>query len=206
MAGFGPLAGYPLAAPTAVVTASSGGSTGAVLYLKIRTSVLTQRNGTTGAVLYIKLTASASSYTPVNGSTGAIVYFSVRAASGLISSSGVNASRNLTNLQSLLPPQRQPMVIKAENGYICDPTWYRFFDFFVNVFLGGTNGRTLTDIINSITSVQEAAMTAEMRSILVEQQTQANAQSLAATIEVVTNNALVGAEQIPPASTTYQEP
>ena len=159
----------------------------------------------TGAVLYLRPRGVA---TEVPGrKTAATVYVPMRMLSGLVTARGVTASRNQTNLSTLLPHITRPFAQQDRNGrWACDPHWYRFFDFLVNDFLAGASGPTLADIITSIVAVQTSATAAEMRSVLLASQAQTNAEALSTAVQVVQIAALPGADQIPPVRRYYLEP
>ena len=129
--------------------------------------------------------------------SGAVLYVPVRMASGLWSTTGVAASSDLSNLQAWLPPQRQPVAYQQGAQWFCDPAWYRFFQFVSEVKLGGRSGPTLPDVVTSITTTQTTAAAASASVTTLQQQTTANAEALAATVQVAQDNALTGASQIP---------
>lgn len=159
----------------------------------------------TTATLYIHPTAEA--VMSAGRVTSATVNFSLRLLSGLITTSGVQSSRNLANLSSLLPHITQPMITAGRDGRAtCDPQWYRFFDYLTNTFLSGASGPTLADIITSIVSAQESAAEAERQTLLVANQAQTNAEALSAAVQVVQTAALPGADQIPQVKRDYMEP
>lgn len=136
-------------------------------------------------------------YSSVAYTSSTVLYLPVRMASGLWSTSGVAASSDLTNLQSWLPPQRQPVAYQQGGQWFCDPTWYRFFQFVAEIKLGGRSGPTLPDVVTAITDTQTTAATATASVVTLQQQTSANAEALAATVQVAQNNSLAGAGQIP---------
>lgn len=149
----------------------------------------------TGLVLYLK--PRAALLTAPARSTGMSVFISVRMASGVIQS-GIPASTNQLNLKAWLPPPRQRMV--GPDG-ICDPRWYRFFQWFTEK-MGGPNGPSILDMAASVETAQSQATSASLTATGLEQQAVTNAEALSATIQVVQNNALAGATQIPPVMIT----
>lgn len=155
----------------------------------------------TGAVVYLRPRVAAT-YIPAR-STSALTYLTPRVLSGLWTASGVSASADLANLRAWLPPQRTPFAWVTVGGqrlpvYIDATTWYRFFQFVADVRLGGADGATIPDIVAAVvSSLSQSATTAAVASITA-QQTQANAEALAATVQVVQTASLPGSTQIPP--------
>lgn len=86
------------------------------------------------------------------------------------------------------------------------PDWYRFFDYLCNVKLGGAAAPDLADVVTTFETAQEVVTSSAQAMSLLTQQTQANAEALATTVEVVKNAALPGASSIPPVRMTYLEP
>ena len=129
--------------------------------------------------------------------SAAVFYVPIRMVSGLWSTAGITASANLENLQAWLPPQRQPVAYQQGNQFFCDPAWYRFFEFVANVKLGGQSGPTLPDVAATVTETQATAAAASATVTEIAQQTTANAEALAATVQVAVDNDLTGWEQIP---------
>jgi hypothetical protein len=137
----------------------------------------------------------------LGGTTEAVMYLPIRSFAG--GGAPVVGNSNLDTLKSLLP--RQPQIAMNADGTMTAP-WYRFFDYLVNNYLDALNQPTIADIVASVDESKAAATTATQSIALVAQQTQANADALAATVEVVTNSALPGSSQIPPVSRSYLEP
>lgn len=152
----------------------------------------------TGAVVFFRPRFVGTSY-PIAKATGASVYFPVRMLTGIWTTAGIPQS-NLDNLRSLLPAQRSP-VVNADRTMTAE--WYRFFDFLVNVYLGGPDTPTITDIVSSLESTIQRSTEAAVQAALAQRQTQTNAEALAATVEVVKNNGLTGSSQIPAVATTF---
>ena len=129
--------------------------------------------------------------------SSAVFYVPIRMVSGLWSTSGITASADLENLQAWLPPQRQPIAYQQGGQWFCDPTWYRFFQFVAEIKLGGVSGPTLPDVVTTVTETQATAAAASASVTEIAQQTTANAEALAATVQVAVVNSLTGADQIP---------
>lgn len=128
-------------------------------------------------------------------STTANVDFALRLVSGLFSSSGVSNGTNTTNLKSWLPSARVPVVTSTG---IMTPEWYRFLQYLVEVVLGGASAPTVADVVTAVTTTTEGAVAATQAAQAVSQQADANAQALAAAVQVVQTASLPGASQIPP--------
>ena len=125
--------------------------------------------------------------------------------------SGVVQSSDGENLRSKLPRAEVPLGTLSQDGktVFINPYWYRFFDFVANVQLGGPDAPTVTDLSSATISTRQQAIDATTAVASVSTQVDANAQALAATVQVAQSNALSGASQIPPvvftASTKGQE-
>lgn len=130
------------------------------------------------------------------GSTGAVVYVPLRVLTGIWTQTGIQDEAE--NLKAWLPPQRQPIAYQQNGMWYCDPTWYRFFQYVAEIKLGGANGPTLTSVAESATSTAETAAAAQTQVSALTQQSQTNAEALAAVRQVAQDNSLSGAEQIPP--------
>lgn len=152
----------------------------------------------TGGVVFFRPRSVAT--TTVNRATGAVVFVSFRSTTGLWSRSSVTSS--IDQLKSLLPGMNVP-AIDSQGKFT--PSWYRFFDYLVNQYLGGLVLPSVQDIVTAVEASNATSATVSQQTALIQQQAQANAEALAATVEVVTNNALPGADQIPPVSRTYLE-
>lgn len=155
----------------------------------------------TGAVLYIRPRFSATLKS--NRATAAVVFLSPRMVSGPWSTAGeIPASRQLKSLRTWLPPAEIPIGYvnndRSKPVIIDAQTWYSFFNYLVNVVLGGPNAPTLADVTTAVTVATEQSAESAAIVSAVSQQVVANAESLAATVEVAQNNALPGANQIPP--------
>ena len=120
--------------------------------------------------------------------------FSVRALSGLYSSSRIPASKNLRNAIAWLPSQRVSPI--GPDG-LMELSWYRFFTYLAEEVLGGAKGATLVDVASAVvTSAASVASITQNSSALV-QQADANAQAIAAAVQVIQTAALPGSSQIP---------
>lgn len=75
--------------------------------------------------------------------------------------------------------------------------WYRFLNELFEQRLGGTQGASIPDLSTTVVATRSQAIDAQTTAAAVGQQANANAQSLAATIQVSQNNNLSGASQIP---------
>lgn len=103
-----------------------------------------------------------------------------------------------------LPQARQPIGrVQPDGSVLMDATWYRLFDYIVNTQLGGIQGPKLSDITDTVASSSTAAIDAQNAVSIVAQTVNANASTLAATVQVSQAAALPGASQIhPPTYTT----
>lgn len=147
---------------------------------------------TTDAVLFIRPQTNISVAT--GRTSGVVLYIAPRFSSGA-AQSGVPASANETNLKAWLPPPRHPLV--DSQGFI-DPRWYRFFEYLTEKRLGGASGPSLNDIAATITTVKDQAVSDALTISGLLQQATANAESLSTTVQVIRDNSLPGASQIPP--------
>jgi hypothetical protein len=136
------------------------------------------------------------------GTTAAVFYVPVRAVSGLFTTSGVTAGRDLSELRSFLPHSRQ-QVLNADGTM--NSAWYRFFQVFVDVFLGGAGAYTLADIVAAVNASEERSAQLAAMTQAVADQSQTNAEALSAVVQVAQNNALAGADQIPPVRLSNME-
>ena len=156
---------------------------------------------TTGAVIYLKPRIVAAE---VPGRTsGAVLYFSPRLVSGIFAdANGVSTQNSATSAKAMLPGPRTPIGYvngdRSKPVYIDEATWYRLVDYIVNIKLGGVTAPTLTDVSNSITSVQDATTSIVNSVVSITEQTTNNAAALDTVKEVVQTADLPGATQIPP--------
>jgi hypothetical protein len=149
----------------------------------------------------LSLTGFAPVVYTLGGSTESVMYLPVRSFANGEGTAVENTT--LDTLKSLLP--RQPQKVVLPDGTM-DPAWYRFMDYMVNNYFGSLNQPTIQSIVAQVEEGMAAATIATQTTALLAQQTQANAEALAATVEVVTNNSLPGSIQIPPVSRSYLEP
>jgi hypothetical protein len=154
----------------------------------------------TGAVLYIKPTVTLG--VAPGHHTGAVIYVPFREVSGIFSATGVSASANLSNLRSFLPHSRQPV---DSAGNLMDPSWYRFFQMFVDVFLGGVGSLTIADIVSAVTVSQENTTALSSLTQQIASQNLTNAAALSVVAQVARDNSLTGATQIPPVQLNYTD-
>lgn len=87
--------------------------------------------------------------------------------------------------------------VRSDGTVEVDPVWYRFLDYVVNTQLGGPTGPTLSDITDTVSSTRSSAIDAQNAVSVVAQTVNANADTLAATVQVAQTNSLTGATQIP---------
>lgn len=79
-----------------------------------------------------------------------------------------------------------------------DPSWERWLRHTWFDRLGGDSGPTMTEVQTNVVETKAQAVEAAATATAVEVQVIANAESLAATVEVAQNNSLAGATSIPP--------
>lgn len=138
----------------------------------------------------------------LGGTTTSVFYLPLRAyADGM--SGTVDPTTALDNLRSLLPSQRTPL---SNADGTMSSQWYRFLDFLVNGYLGGLTQPTVADIVASVEAAMTSVTASNEATQLIAQQAQANAESLAAVVQVTQNAAIPGSAQIPPVSLSYLEP
>ncbi|MGL4649955.1 MAG: hypothetical protein ACRC1H_11145, partial [Caldilineaceae bacterium] len=85
----------------------------------------------------------------------------------------------------------------SRGQFMCDPAWYRFFEYIAETRLGGKQGPAIPAIATVVNEVQATAAASSTVVTELQQQTQANAESLSVVREVAINNSLTGAGQIP---------
>jgi hypothetical protein len=152
---------------------------------------------TTTAVLRIRPRVGAS--LSANRRTAANFDVSVRYLSGVYSATSIPASANLKNALSWLPSIRVPLT--DSNGCM-SPEWYRFMNYLCTTVLGGPTGSTVADIATAVVTNSASAAQATQAAVSLTQQADANAQAMAAVVQVVQTAALPGASQIPPIQLT----
>lgn len=153
----------------------------------------------TAATVTLNGTAAVSAdvaYLSTAYTSAGVLYIPVRMVSALWSSTGAGGSGGAV---AWLPPARQDMVYfnQRTNSYKCDPSWYRFFEYMAETKLGGKAGPTLPAVVTALTDTQTTSAASTAAVTAVQQQTQANAEALFVTREVVKLNGLTGSEQIP---------
>jgi hypothetical protein len=150
----------------------------------------------TGAVFYVRpygLTGTSAGRT-----TGAVLYLPIRAVSGVYQT-GVSSTQARPNDVAWLPLAGTPIGrTKPDGTVVMDPAWYRAFEHLFNVKIGGRFAPSLPDVVTTVESTQAAAVQSGQQVGALTQQSQANAESLNVVRQVVQNNALTGAAQIPP--------
>ena len=138
-------------------------------------------------------------------STGALFYFTIRAISGVVTASSIRPGSDLSGQRPSMPPQRQPFGYvngdRTKPVYL-DPSWERFLRFQHEIKLGGDTGFTLPDVAASVEESQSTAQSSAVAVAAYSQQAATNAEALAATVQVLQNNAIPGATQIPPVDTS----
>jgi hypothetical protein len=153
----------------------------------------------TGAVFYLRTYGVAG--TTAARSTGAVMYLPIRAVTGVYQT-GVSSTQSRPNDVAWLPSAQTPFGFVTINGQSYpmtpDPAWYRAFQHLFEVKLGGRSAPSLPDVITTVESTQAAAVQNGQQVGALTQQSQANAESLNVVRQVIQNNALVGAAQIPP--------
>lgn len=150
----------------------------------------------------LTLSGFAPTVYTVGDFTTSVFYLPLRAyADGM--SGTVDPTTALDNLRSLLPSQRTPLVNPDST---MSSQWYRFFDYMVNQYLGGLTQPTVADIVASVEAAMTSVNASNEATALIAQQAQANAESLAAVVQVTQNASIPGASQIPPVSLSYLEP
>jgi hypothetical protein len=127
-----------------------------------------------------------------------VLYLPIRAVSGVFQT-GVSSTQARPNDVAWLPMAQTPISRPNARGeQVMDPAWYRAFEHLFNVKIGGRAAPSLPDVVTTVESAQAAAVQNGQQVGALTQQSQANAESLNVVRQVVQNNALVGAAQIPP--------
>ena len=188
--------------PTVSVSAVIAIPAGALTLTGFAPSVFT----TAGVVVDVPagsltLTGYAPTVYTLGGFTDSVMYLPIRAYAN--SEAGSVENTTLNTLKSLLP--RQPQKVVQADGTM-DPAWYRCFDYLINTYLGSLSQPTIESIVTAVEESMGATMAAAQTTALVAQQAQANAEALAATVEVLNTNSIAGASEIPRVSLSYLEP
>lgn len=180
---------------TANASGSAGSVSGTVAVTNANdTSSASGWEGTITGTVAVTNANDTSASVLIEFSTGAVFYIPFRFVSGVYQSGIVSTSSRAT---SWLPAPTTPLgYVNAQGQVIVYPVWRQFLEA-LSDRLGGAEGPRVPDVATSVLTTQAAAIQATAQVAAVAQQSQANAEALAATVEVVTNNALVGAEQIP---------
>lgn len=137
-----------------------------------------------------------------SGASDAIWYLPFRAVSGLYSA-GVAEENADAGLRSFLP-HNSVKVLRADGTM--NPVWYKFFQVFVDVFLAGAGTYSLEDILAAVEEAQANNTSLTQLTAAVQAQVQTNAESQAAIRQVVQDNSLSGADQIPPVALGIEVP
>jgi hypothetical protein len=131
-------------------------------------------------------------------SSGAVLFLTIRGVSGVYQQ-GVGNGTSRPNDVAWLPSAQTPIGrAKPDGSVVMDPAWYRAFQHLFEVKLGGRAAPSLPDVVTTVESTQAAAVQNGQQVGALTQQSQANAESLNVVRQVVQNNALTGASQIPP--------
>lgn len=139
--------------------------------------------------------------------TSAISYILPRSTGGVWTQTEVQTSSNAVG--NLLPSSLQPIGYVMVNGQrlpvqIDTLAWHPFLRAVAD-YLGNLQGPRLPDVVSSVETTQAQAVQASAQVSAVAQQSQANAEALAATVQVAQNAGLAGASQIPPVVLTNYE-
>ena len=131
-------------------------------------------------------------------SSGAVLFLTIRGVSGAYQQ-GVGNGTSRPNDVAWLPSAQTPIGrAKPDGSVVMDPAWYRAFQHLFEVKLGGRAAPSLPDVVTTVESTQAAAVQSGQQVGALTQQSQANAESLNVARQVLQNNALPGAAQIPP--------
>lgn len=87
--------------------------------------------------------------------------------------------------------------LQKDGSILIEPAWYDAFNYVINTQLGGIAGPSLSDITTTVDSTRSSAIDAQNAVSVVAQTVNANAQSLAATVQVSQASSLPGSSQIP---------
>ena len=111
---------------------------------------------------------------------------------------GIQQSANAANQKLQLPSSQYIGTVQPDGRVLISPDWFRFLHDLFEERLGGAQGDSIPDISTAVVSTRDQAIAATNGVSSVTQQVNANAQTLAATVQVAQNNSLTGATQIPP--------
>ena len=155
----------------------------------------------TGFVVYVRSYTTAA--TSVARSTGFVSYYSNRTISGVYRP-GVDGTLSFDVMQWLPSAMTNVVVSNGRGGYVLSPPWYQFLTTIAER-LGGIGGSSIPDVVSAVESTQTSAVLATAHVAAVVQQSQTNAEALSVVREVLQNNAVPGAAQIPPVSRSPYE-
>lgn len=133
-------------------------------------------------------------------STAAVFYVNTRAVSGVFKQ-GIGSSTSRPQNIDWLPSVQVPLGYVNMNGqklpvYIEAATWYAFMQEIARRF-GGRLGLSIPDLAVTVEQTQVTAVQAGQQLAAATQQSQANAEALAVSVQVIQSSALPGATQIP---------
>lgn len=148
---------------------------------------------------FLRIRPRVGAVLSANRKTAANLDISARFLSGIYSTTNIPASVNLGNLRAWLPSIRVPLT---DDRKCMTPEWYRFIHYVVETVLGGADGSTVADIATAVVVNSTSSAAATQAAASLTQQADANAQALAAAVQVVQTAALPGASQIPPIQLT----
>lgn len=140
-----------------------------------------------------KAAAAATAFT-----SAGVLYLPLRMTSALWNLSGVVAEK--TEI-AWLPPAKHPIGYAYIDGkrveVHVDSAYYRMLDYILERRLAGKTGPAITEVVTAVEETQATAAASSTAVTELQQQTQANAESLYVVRQVAVNNSLVGANQIP---------
>lgn len=118
---------------------------------------------------------------------------------------GITQSAAAANQKLQLPTNQFIGTVEKDGRVRMSQDWFRFFHDLFEQRLGGTQGDSIPDISTTVVSTREQAIAAQNGVSVVSQQVDANAQTLAATVQVAQTNSLAGSSQIPPVVYSVQK-
>ena len=135
--------------------------------------------------------------------TGTVCFVPTRWVAGVYQT-GINGTLSFDVMQWLPSAMTSVVVSNGRGGYVLSPPWYQFF-VTIAQRLGGIGGSSIPDVVSAVESTQTSAVLAVAHVAAVVQQSQTNAEALSVVREVLQNNAIPGAAQIPPVSRSPYE-
>lgn len=111
---------------------------------------------------------------------------------------GIAQSANSASLKLQLPTSQFIGTVEKDGRVRINPDWFRFLHDLFEQRLGGAQGDSIPDLSTTVVDTRAQAITAINGVSAVSQQVDANAQALAATVQVAQTNSLAGSTQIPP--------